>query len=163
MNESYNETVARYNNQIRKYEAQGKALDKIFDMIITSCSEENQSLIEEDYNPKDMLSRLREQMKPSPQEWEREVQDRFDWLKKPNRSMSVDLWLQQWTIMFNDAKWIDLSNMRGEKSAYNFLWALEPSFPKFTDTHLNMFYHDNGNKDMMSLMGIFKKWRTDQP
>lgn len=131
------ETEAReWSEQRESYKAKKAAISSLLTFISQSLASEHRYLLDdiddEEIDPRSILKTLQEKLKPS--KWESESKVRSDWQNLQrgwNRRISLDDWLNQWSVIYRQAQKLGLYDFPVERVFSDFLLTIEPIDPQF--------------------------------
>jgi hypothetical protein len=131
--------MREWSEQREAYKAKKAAISSLLGVISQSLAIEHRYLLDEvKLDPRSILIKLQDKLKPS--KWESDSKVRSQWqslLKGWNRRISLDDWLNQWSAVYRQAKRLELYDFPDERVFSDFLLTIEsidPQFPSQIDT-----------------------------
>jgi hypothetical protein len=122
-----------YRTELIIYERKRAALRDIKNYILTTIARQNLSFVIDQQTPYQMLTALKKRIAPTDRARKLDLARHYQDLGKAPRAQEQDKWLQSWEKIYTDAKLLELPEVLGEKSLYDFLLAIKGSDPSFAD------------------------------
>jgi hypothetical protein len=112
-----------------------------------------------------ILVSLRNRFSPTAEYREREVLERWNELKRGlQRGTEVDFWLTRWEKAYTDGKALDIPDVAKTRPIRDFLAAVSPTSPGFSDYWQNRLMDDGSViPDFYSLVQKYREYRAENP
>lgn len=131
------EIVAKeWSEQRESYKAKKAAISSLLSAISQSLASEHRYILDdiddEEIDTRSILIKLQDKLKPS--KWESDSKVRSEWRSLQrgwNRRISLDDWLNQWSVIYRQAKKLGLYDFPEERVFSDFLLTIEPIDPQF--------------------------------
>ncbi|KAJ6437664.1 Cut9 interacting protein Scn1 [Purpureocillium lavendulum] len=124
---------ARYRSQLQVYKDKKKALVTLQEHIVKTVGSYYNIIAKEDDVAKELMI-LKNRIKPTDWARETEITDQYyATLKAVNRT-KIEEWISQWQVILNEAKNLDLPDVKGLRPTRHFLKAvglIDPTFSKY--------------------------------
>ena len=135
-------------------------------MISQTVSPEHRQIVNRDKNVHSILKKLRDKLKPS--EWETHARIRERWthlIHGWNRQIPLDEWLNQWIIVYDEARDKNLYDIPEERAMSDFLLTIEVIDPHFpaqikTERRLN---HKDSFSEVVNWLRMDQRMRANHP
>lgn len=140
----YEKVLREWSEQKETYKAKKTTISSLASLIGQSLATEHRYLLDEDDNdedevdPRSILVKLQDKLKPK--KWESDLKVRYDWQSLQrgwNRKVSLDDWLNQWPVIYRQARKLELYGFPEERVFSDFLLTIKPidrQFPSQIDT-----------------------------
>ncbi|QLI71373.1 Retrovirus-related Pol polyprotein from transposon TNT 1-94 [Metarhizium brunneum] len=127
---------ARHRSQLQIYKDKAKALATLQEYIVKTVGKYYDIIAKEDDTAKE-LTILRNRVKPTDWARESEVTDRYYATLKEVSRTKVETWISKWQVTLNEAKNLDLPDVRGLRPTRHFLKAVNAVDPTFSKVWIN--------------------------
>ena len=162
----YEVRIQEWNKKQDKYNRQKAAIASLRTVISQTVSPEHRQIVNRDKNVHSILKKLRDKLKPS--EWETHARIRERWthlIHGWNRQIPLDEWLNQWIIVYDEARDKNLYDIPEERAMSDFLLTIEVIDPHFpaqikTERRLN---HKDSFSEVVNRLRMDQRMRANHP
>ncbi|OAQ57580.1 polyprotein [Pochonia chlamydosporia 170] len=127
---------ARHRSQLQTYKDKTKALATLQEYIVKTVGRYYDIIAKEDDVAKELMI-LKNRVKPTDWARESEVTDRYYATLKAVSRTKVEEWISKWQVILNEAKNLDLPDIRGLRQTRHFLKAVNAIDPTFSKVWIN--------------------------
>ncbi|KJK88121.1 hypothetical protein H633G_08025 [Metarhizium anisopliae BRIP 53284] len=127
---------ARHRSQLQIYKDKTKALATLQEYIVKTVGRYYNIIAKEDNIAKE-LTILKNRVKPTDWARESEVTDRYYATLKEVSRTKVETWISKWQVILNEAKNLDLPDVRGLRPTRHFLKTVNAIDPTFSKVWIN--------------------------
>ncbi|KFG84028.1 hypothetical protein MANI_110484 [Metarhizium anisopliae] len=127
---------ARHRSQLQIYKDKTKALATLQEYIVKTVGRYYDIIAKEDDIAKE-LTILKNRVKPTDWARESEVTDRYYATLKEVSRTKVETWISKWQVILNEAKNLDLPDVRGLRPTRHFLKTVNAMDPTFSKVWIN--------------------------
>lgn len=138
----YEIAAGKWNREEKVYQAKKAGISSLITVISQSLAIEHRYLLDEvdmiadedgiQIDPRSILLKLQDKLKP--RKWESDLKVWNDWQSLQrgwNRKISLDDWLNQWAVIYRQARKLELYDFPEERVFSDFLITIKPIDPQF--------------------------------
>jgi hypothetical protein len=127
---------ARHRSQLQNYKDKTKALATLQEYIVKTVGKYYDIIAKEDDVSKELMI-LKNRVKPTDWARESEVTDRYYATLKAASRTKVEEWISKWQVVLNEAKNLDLPDVKDLRPTRHFLQAVNAIDPTFSKVWIN--------------------------
>ena len=121
----YKVVLDEYKDNVREFDQQEKALNKIFALITDTTARHLRTYTRDLDTPCDILQALRKRLEPTSFTRSFDLSKEYQALKPVNKHTDIERWLMKWETTYAAAVKIDLADVAGQKPLWDFLTAVK--------------------------------------
>ena len=148
-----------YKMTLSQYKEQTEAFSSIISFIQESITAQNAVLIEHvEPQPYEILRELKRTLAPTDRARELELQIRYRKLAKGPKNQNLEAWINEWSLMYVEAKASNLAEAQGNRPVTDFLMAIMERHEAYASVQLSNIDIDPTPRSMIQIIEGYRQY-----